>query len=533
MFRMAFFKYFAQDLHHVKTHICMTRIAPFHWKNLPKGCVISVFLILTISGIVACHKESDSHPVGPVIPSDTADFTCPVEMVDVNTINDTYYDLAGFDKVLQWGPYNVHDPSVVFTGDCFACFSTDAMYGMSIQRAGVQIRMSGDLIGWKFMGWAFPGIPSMANNFIQTNGGQPVENVWAPYIFKSTSEYRLYYSQASNVSKLSVIGLATSTKIKGPWIEKGLVVTSSASVVMPNAIDPTVITDKNGRYWMIYGSSWDGIYLLELDPVTGLAKVPGSKGKRIAHRGFTNGIMNGNIEAPEIIYNPDFDMYYLFISYDWLETKYNVRVGRASSVEGPYYDFNNRDLNTFEDNIPMILAPYAFNGHQGWQGTGHCSVFKKEGQYFMAHQGRPVENKYFMDLHIRKIFWTEDGWPVVSPERYAGIQQTPVTEEEITGYWEYLPLHYRIVPGFGEEQTSPDLQKSDTLELHSDGTFNHNPSNIWSYHSNKQIIELNWASDSTDRLIIERGWDWERKQPAVLFTGLNSKGTAIWGKKIP
>jgi len=483
--------------------------------------------------MASCRKEQVHHPTGPINPADTADFACPAESVDVSTINDTYYDLASFDKVLCWGPYNVHDPSVVFTGECFACFSTDAMYGMSIQRAGIQIRMSGNLIGWKFMGWAFPGIPSMAKNFIQTSGGQPVENVWAPYIFKSVGEYRLYYSQASDVPKLSVIGLATSTKIKGPWIEKGLVVTSSSQAVMPNAIDPTVIADKNGKHWMIYGSSWDGIYLLELDPVTGLAKIPGSKGKRIAHRGFTNGIMNGNIEAPEIIYNPDFDMYYLFISYDWLETKYNVRVGRASSVEGPYYDFNNKDLNDYEDNIPMILAPYAFIGHQGWQGTGHCSVFQKDKQYYMAHQGRPVENKYFMDLHIRKIFWTEDGWPVVSPERFSGTEQTPVSEEEIIGFWEYLPLHYKIVPGFGEEQTSPDLQRSDTLILNTNKTFNHSSYNTWYYDPDKQIIVLNWASDSTDHVKVERGWDWERKRPALLFTGLNSKGTAIWGKKMP
>jgi arabinan endo-1,5-alpha-L-arabinosidase len=56
--------------------------------------------------------------------------------------------------------------------------------------------------------------------------------------------------------------------------------------------------------------------------------------------------MNGNINAPEIIYNPVFNKYYLFISYDWLETKYNVRVGYADKIDGPYYDFNGTDLNT-------------------------------------------------------------------------------------------------------------------------------------------------------------------------------------------
>ncbi|NOY96775.1 MAG: hypothetical protein GXO81_10475 [Chlorobi bacterium] len=26
-------------------------------------------------------------------------------------------------------------------------------------------------------------------------------------------------------------------------------------------------------------------------------------------------------------------------------------------------------------------------------------------------------------------------------------------------------------------------------------------------------------------------WDWENKKSCIVFTGLNNKGTAIWGKK--
>lgn len=151
----------------------------------------------------------------------------------------------------------------------------------------------------------------------------------------------------------------------------------------------------------------------------------------------------------------------------------------------------------------------------------------------MAHQGRPVENKYFMDLHIRRVLWTEDGWPVVSPERYAGIKQSSIPPDEIPGIWEYLPLRYRIVPGFAEEQTMPDLQFSDTLIIEANGTFNHNSLLTWSYNSDNQTLQLNWPSDTADNVIVERGWDWERKRPTLLFSGLNSKGIAVWGKKMP
>jgi hypothetical protein len=91
----------------------------------------------------------------------------------------------------------------------------------------------------------------------------------------------------------------------------------------------------------------------------------------------------------------------------------------------------------------------------------------------------------------------------------------------------------RLVPGFGEEQTSPDLQRQNPLIHNTNKTFNHSSYNTWYYDPDKQIIVLNWASDSPDHVKVERGWDWERKRPALLFTGLNSKGTAIWGKKMP
>lgn len=484
-----------------------------------------IFLVVLLH-LCCCKKEPD--PIVP--PTDTIDDPdVIVDTVYISNLSDTYYDLYAFDKVYQWGPYNTHDPSIIYDGKDFFCFSTDVFYGLPIMRSGLQVRKTEDLVKWFFTGWAFNGKPAQAVEYITSNGSTPVDNVWAPYIMKTGNLYRLYYSQAANASKLSAIGLTTSSSLSGPWTEQGLVVTSKSNIVMPNAIDPTIIIDQQGKHWMFYGSSWDGIYLLELDPETGLAKNSGSKGKRIAHRGFTNGQMNGNIEAPEIIFNAALNKYYLFISYDWLETKYNVRVGRADNVEGPYYDYNGIDLNTYADNIPMILAPYAFSGHNGWQGTGHCSVFSNDGQYYIAHQGRPAINKYFMDLHVRRILWTTDGWPVVSPERYAGISLTTVNPEEIPGRWERIEFGYNVVPGFGDEQTNADIQHSEPLVLNNDGTISDNPANTWSFEN--QLLELRWNTGKVDKLMVERGWDWEKKKETLLFTGINNLGTTIWGKK--
>ncbi len=451
---------------------------------------------------------------------------------DINTITDTYHHVTPYNMRFQWGPYNVHDPAIMKDGEWFYSYSTDAGFGIDVP-PGVQIRRSKDLIEWHYVGTVFNGLPQMGANFIKQNGGTPFNSLWAPYAIKVGSEYRLYYSLSSGepTARLSVIGLATSTTPTGPWVEKGLVVTSlNNNAIQTNAIDPTVIIDEAGNHWFYYGSAWDGIYILKLNPATGLAESSGDKGKRIAQRGFTGNRINGNIEGPEIIYNSELKKYYLFIAYDWIDTKYNVRVGRSDSPEGPYYDFNGRDLNGNEDNIPMILAPYRFEGHSGWQGVSHPGVFKDGNRYFMAHQGRPGVNKFFMVMHVRQIFWTEDGWPIVSPQRYAGLEQSPIPVEELAGNWEQIVLGYRVVPGYDREQISPDFQESMPLKINADGTLNSNSADKWTY--NAPWLELKWSNGFTDKVHVSRGRDWENKvEKTLVFTGLNNEGTAVWGKK--
>lgn len=488
--------------------------------------VNSIIIYTIVIGISfsSCSKEEIDQPVPPAdtTPVDSSTF-------DINQIHDTYSEIAPLEFHHQWGPYNVHDPSIMQDGTYFYCYSTDVGYGTEVP-SGIQIRRSKDLIEWEFVGWAFQGIPPQGADFIRQHGGTPFDALWAPYIMKAGSEYRLYYSLSSPTPRLSVIGLATASSPLGPWKEKGLVVTSLPdNAVQTNAIDPSILMDQQGEHWLYYGSAWDGIYILKLNPATGLAANGGSKGKRIAQRGFTGNRINGNIEGPEIIYNSEFNKYYLFIAYDWLETKYNVRVGRADSPEGPFYDFNGYNLNEEQDNIPMILAPYKFEGHSGWQGTSHCAVFQDAGQYYMAHQGRPGADKFFMVMHVRKIFWTDEGWPVVSPERYAGIEQTPVAKEALTGEWEQIVLGYQIVPGYADEQISPDFQESVPLHLDARGTINGNADSQWSYDA--PWLDLNWNNERIDKVRVERGRDWENKNETLIFTGLNHKGTAIWGKK--
>jgi len=496
--------------------------------------IIKPFLLLLLASAVFSCKDDDDAPFTPGgggggTPVDTT--TLDDGPVDFSKLQDTYGHLASPGLTAQWMHYNVHDPSYWVDDNFVYCYNTDVAFGHDI-RPGIQIRRSINLVEWEFVGWAFPGLPTKGANFIRQNGGEPFNSLWAPYIIKIGSEYRLYYSLSSPTPRLSVIGLAVSSSPKGPFLERDLVVTSRANgTIQTNAIDPTVVVAENGSHWMYYGSAWDGIYKLELNPATGLARLNEDKGVRVAQRAFTGGTVNGNIEGPEIIYNPEFDKYYLFIAYDWLETKYNVRVGRSDNANGPFYDILGNNMNEEKDDMPMIVAPYRFQGHGGWQGVSHPGVFKKDDRFYIGHQGRPGVNRYFMVMHVRQLFWTPDGWPLVSCQRFATEEETPIEESELVGNWEQITFSYQVVPGYANEQTSPGFSDSETIALEPGGTLSGASTGAWTYAS--PWLTIQYGNGTTATLRVERGRDWENEVTStILFTGLNNQQVTVWGKKV-
>ncbi len=427
---------------------------------------------------------------------------------------DTYHEFAGIPS--QWKHFNTHDPTVNKEGEWYYMYSTDASWG-NVHSTGALKRRSKDLVNWEFLGNAFDGVPQSAADFFINNGNPSYtdQGIWAPYLHKYKNKYYLYYSAPGGLvnQNFAFLGYAISDSAGGPWVDQGKITTSSPGDNI-NAIDPTVVFDSTAqKLWMAYGSWHSGLYILELDTATGGLKTPGDRGVRIAAR-------NGGLEGPEIIYRNGW--YYLFVSYDPLGDLYNVRVGRSKTAGGPYYDFNGTNMANYTDNIPMIQAPYRFNNHPGWQGTAHCGVYSDNGEYYMFNQGRPSIEPAMMVLHVRKIFWIDD-WPVVSPERYAGVSQCPFTADSLIGTWEHLALIYNTSSNFHS--------KSVPLDLHPDGTFNSEPANTWTLVND--TLNLSWNNGSSvDKLIVSWGWDWENDCKTLLYTGINESGICSWGKKI-
>ncbi len=459
-------------------------------------------------------------------------------------IIDDYSSITNITDYKKWGVYNVHDPSCIKAGEYFYLYSTDAIYwphravskSDTIHIGNIQVRRSTDLVHWEFLGWAFDSIPHDAVESVKkSSDGKLPNGIWAPYITQYNNEYRLYYAVSVFGANTSYIGLAKSKSPGGPWQQIGCVVQTSKTDSM-NAIDPTVVFDaRNGRNWMIYGSFFGGIFCVELNPTTGLTKITDDKGFCIARR--ANGTERV-IESPEVIYNSALKKYFLFVSYDALFTHYNVRVGRADKPEGPYYDFFGKNLNLPINHYPVLTYAYRFNHHNGWAGVGHCGVINDNNNFFMLHQGRLAPDNQMMVLHVRKIEWTNDGWPTVSPERYVNITQHEISKDSILGNWEVIELNEIAdsvklwqgqIPWGGWHYSTKMFNNSVTAKLLKNGTTE--GFNTYSWKLSKNSVSFFNLMD-TFKCNVIIGWDWENSRKSYLFTGLNKSGRSIWGKKV-
>lgn len=193
-----------------------------------------------------------------------------------------------------------------------------------------------------------------------------------------------------------------------------------------------------------------------------------------------------------------------------------------------------------ENNYPVLTYAYRFRNHPGWAGVGHCGVINDSGQYYMFHQGRLAPDNLMMVLHVRRILWNSDGWPVVSPERYAGIPQIQLTVKEIIGKWENILLseindsirHWQgqIPPG-GWHYDTLQFNNSNILEFMQDGKVLNQPDVTWKLIDNRLQVKI-LSTGRYIELLLSSEWDWENKHNTIVYTGLSPNGFGIWGKRI-
>lgn len=497
------------------------------------------------------------------------------------TYPDDYTSIAGWESRDQWNLANVHDPSVMKADDgYYYMYQTDASYGNAHEAGGhFHCRRSQNLVDWEYLGGTMQEAPAWVKEKLNTlraeEGLAPIENpnygYWAPVVRKIRNGlYRMYYCIVVNDNidgenswgERAFIGLMeTADPASNQWEDKGYVICSSSDKGMNdygrpsasdwnayfkyNAIDPALVITSDNRHWLTYGSWHSGFATIELNPETGktMNELPSpwaiqdnSYGALVATRGDSNNRWQAS-EGPDVVYRDGY--YYMFIAYGQLEVAYNTRVVRSVNPEGPYVDMLGNSATSGQDMYPEVTAPYKFAGSEGWVGISHCGIFDDgNGNWFYASQGRfPVNvggNQYsnaIMMGHIRSIRWTEDGWPVVMPERYGAVPKVAITQSELVGDWELI--QFKPTPENSTLNDNAEQYGSVVITLQEEGTVVSNvwgEGTTWSFDADNNVLSI-----GDNKIYIQREVDWEKSPRGLTIVGggyENGGRITNWMKKI-
>lgn len=375
---------------------------------------------------------------------------------------------------------SVHDPSILEVDGTYYIFGSH-----------MSAASSTDLRTWTSIGNGYTPSNPLFDNLFATehvfdysgSGGSVIptddggKHVWAPDVIynKAQGLYYMYFCTSStwNASNLCY---ATSEKPEGPYTWKGALIYSGftsesigATDVLdyvtedyalsnyvtlgdeydyedyPNAIDPTVFYDEDGKMWMVYGSWSGGIFLLEIDEATGEVIHPEADPENNVDAYFGKRLLGGghkSIEGPYIMYDEQSGYYYLFVSYGSLTSNggYQIRVFRSEMVDGDYVDMNGqyptKGLNHTYYGLKLSGNYYLPSLTKAYMATGHNSAFVDEdGKMYIVYHTRFDDGQEYHEPRVHQFFLNEEGWPCMLPYATDGesISAEGYDKDEIVG----------------------------------------------------------------------------------------------------
>ena len=342
------------------------------------------------------------------------------------------------------GAEGIHDPTIIEFGGKFFCFCTSG-------NSFTVVRASSSLHEWKVEGPIFSDSPEWLKPRYRHR------SIWAPDIVVLGKKLRMYYCASDFGTNNSVIGLAEceefdpSHPTKG-WKDLGLILESRSNRDAFNAIDPEVLVDEHQKHWLFFGSYFGGIYVSELDPLTG--KLLSNNYKIVAKNTSDRG---NALEGAAVKRHGNF--YYLFVSYglaaQGVRSTYRIMTGRSASPAGPFVDLDGRDMVDGGHTNVLKTSPPMFS-------PGHCDVMQDHtGRWLMPYHfydGR----KYWRNdlwglptLQIRELLWSNDGWPLPGLPVESEFAITSSSSDTLAGTW----IH------------QPDFGTPMTIEFRVDGTI--------------------------------------------------------------
>ncbi len=430
------------------------------------------------------------------------------------------------------------------------------------------------------------------------NGDYTVDGyMWAPdIIYNPVMKKWCQYLSVDGDNWASSILLLTADDINGPYVYQGPVViggfngknansykdTDLEQVIgtqtslptrynkqgrwgttWPNCIDPCVFYAEDGQLWMSYGSWSGGVFMLKLDPATGLrdydATYPttGSGDNYTSDAYFGTKIAGGYYSSGEGSYIQHIgDYYYLFMSYGGLTADggYEMEVFRSKNPDGPYVDPKGQSA-IFTKYVMNYGTSGSYRGEKilgnyenwGFMTTGKMTSYSTPGELSQGHNSAITdsEGRSFLVYHTRfndgseghavrthQLFTTSNGWLAAAPFEFTGETTTDdsIAHQQRFSAHEMAGTYQVLVHKQGVDYANKETVKPVSLTLSEDGKVTGDLTGKWSLTDGTSYMTITVGGVSYQAVVVE-----QQMEPytikAIAFSGVGSSAT-IWGYKM-
>ncbi len=397
---------------------------------------------------------------------------------------------------------------------------------------------------------------STSSTYIRSCIGYAVsKSVEGPYSYVDTIVYSGFTKGDNNVTTTSSLGTKTVntnynntniprlisegrlSSVRDDWFNSN---GSFNNSLCPNAIDPTVLYDADGKMWMTYGSWSGGIYILELDPATGQAKYPKSNsgltdgyfGKRIAG-GYT---LSG--EGPYIVYDKETGYYYLYLTYGWLgvDGGYHMRLYRSKTINGTYKDAagNSATYSSASDKQASkgikLMGNYDFStlATDGYKSCGHNSAFiDTDGSRYLVYHTRFNGGTEYHEVRVHQQFMNADGWPVTAVYEFLGskISDSGYSMNDMAGTYEF------VNHGTDVATSNVGMLETESVTLKSDGSITGDYKGTWSYTNGTYYCQMEIDSVTYKGVFFKQKDESSSHKEVMTFSLIGENNECLWGTK--
>ncbi len=460
--------------------------------------------VILACGLVGCGQEKEELQEVETTENKEASETLVQGDVDI---------FEGIEIAANGARVSVHDPSIkVFDGKYY-------IYGSHMTGA-----VSEDMKTWSYIGNTYnSNNPLFEDLFAEDLGifdyagdyGNGSYAVWAEDVIynEAMGKYVMYFCTSSTYMK-SNLSYATADAPEGPYVWQGTLLYSGFTagdiattdvydyvseeyaadtylllkngeynnMDWPNCIDPAPFYDADGRLWVTYGSWSGGIFILELDPETGLIIHPEADPENNVDPYFGKRLMGGghkSIEGPYIQYDAEAGYYYLYVSYGGLERAggYQIRVFRSETPDGDYVDmagiYPTKGSNNSYYGLKLSGNYYMPSNKYAYMATGGQSTFiDEDGKRYICYHSRFNNGTEYHEPCVKQIFMNQEGWPVLTPYTTSGetISKTGYDKKDLVGTYYFVNQEMEI---------NAKIAEAVLIKLNEDGTVTGNIDGTW------------------------------------------------------